>query len=259
MHRSPERDWIEELDDSSIRSAALQAAQEEKALWEEKFAEVRREGERRLQAAKTAGKQRCEQLLKEIEQRYISEFQSKIESAKSSQAGDEAECKRLEGEIAAVKRALEAERETISRRRREEELEERTKQAEAAKRRKMLGSLKSAVRDLWVARDVDTKHIVSFLHKVHDATPATPGVVRAYERKVQQLKDAMPLYQALTRKEVLEFRIANWSRELRDAGDRSSVTSQLRQAEYELRDIKEQLRNGVVAWEKQWGTPFRYK
>ncbi len=258
---------------AALDEAEKQAREEAQSKWLAEVERVRTEGSRALDEARDAGRKQYEELVKSMESRYVSEFETSLESIKRRQNKDEEQVKALKSRIEDVKAAIEAARADNVRVQKELHLARaRTAEVVEAKRAR-LTALKAVVRDVWAARQTKPEHIAAFLRKVQMATPYTAQVHRMYADKIKELKSVAPLLQAITRRDVLVLRLGHIRRSMSELlaqvkGDigRHPKADQVRslQREFgaaaaELEAVTSNLMADIQSYEAGTGRPFTYK
>lgn len=76
-----------------------------------------------------------------------------------------------------------------------------------AKQKQQLRHLKDTLRELWTTRAVPAADILAFLKRLQAAIPYTTAVHRKYTEKISSLRASTPILQAITRREVLVYRL----------------------------------------------------
>merc|ERR1712146_19326 len=127
-----------------------------------------------------------------------------------------------------------------------------------------------ALKTAWERSGAAPDEIVGFLRQVQDILPYTPEVHEAYEIKLRQMRFATPLLQALTRREVMDYRIQRMRRQAevlieRHEVDRSATVEleALRKKYQEtLREqeaVTAELAREAEAFRAEFGTDFVYR
>jgi hypothetical protein len=212
---------------AALRDAEDEARAAARAQWQSEVARVREAGEASVSAAREAGRRQYEDLVRSMEERYVAEFEATLASIRARQAADVERTGQLSTRLAEARAALASARE--QRAKLEADISDARAKSEevTAAKRARLELLKRMVRDAWAARAVEPATVAAFLRRVASATPYTSAVHGLYESKIAELKAAAPLYQGITRREVLRLRLGQIRRSLADllAQMSSSMTS----------------------------------
>jgi len=260
---------------ASLRSSALSEAERrareaEELKWQEEVESIRDAAHWEVEEARKAGQRQYQELVSRVEQRYRSEFEAAEASIKQQR---EADAKALDDltkrlrEVEAATEAARAERESLLRR---AGSARKSAKDRVEQRLARLNSLRVALKTAWERSGAAPDEIVGFLRQVQDILPYTPEVHEAYEIKLRQMRFATPLLQALTRREVMDYRIQRMRRQAevlieRHEVDRSATVEleALRKKYQEtLREqeaVTAELAREAEAFRAEFGTDFVYR
>jgi hypothetical protein len=258
---------------AAMRQAEEEARARERSRWQSELARVREEGERELSAVEEAGRRQYEALVADVEAKYTAEFHQQLTNLQEQQRRDEEEAARVEAQLAEVQGSVQATREALAARRKEFDAlnKEKEEAEEAAKARLM--ELREQLRRVWTSKQVPTSNIIAFLKRLQGAMPYTAKVHDIYERKIEELQESTPILRAITRREVLQYRLAHASRSANDlldrlAGAAPSASEQQQLQRWhdehqsnarELAALDAQLTRDIRDWESRRGEAFMYR
>jgi hypothetical protein len=264
---------------AAVAAAEAEAREAERGRWAGLLEGERAAADRRIAEVRAAGRAQYAELVAAVEGRYVAEFEAALQGIASRQQLDGAEVRALEGRLGEVRRAVEAAQGERGRLEAEARAAHLRAAEELAGQRAKLASLRQAVRAAWRERGADPAAIAGFLHRVQGVLPFSPGVQSLYRSKAEQLRAAAPILRAITRREVLLWRLDLLPRSIADAmrglaggtssasgGSNAALQEQLQRlrgeysaASEELGRVTEQLLRDIRAFERSRGEAFVYR
>jgi len=266
---------------AALAKAEHDAREAERAKWANAVEAETTAGERKVEEVKNEGRKRYLELVRSIEQRYTSEFESALAQIQDRQERDATESRQLEMRLREMRNAVDIAREQRAKLEQEAQVAQSRVSADVSQMKGRLYSLKQALRDAWREKGADASETAAFLQRVLATLPFSPQLQRLYENKLEQLRTAAPILRSVTRREVLLFRLQHIRRAVAEAEATPTPTSgaaaspaanaartgqmQRLQADYasatsELERVSETLLRDLSEWEKNsGGQPFLYR
>jgi chromosome segregation ATPase len=254
----------------ALIAAERAAAEDERRKWDSEIDSVRGMAEGEVEQARTEGQRQYQELVGRIEKRYQTEFDTAERRIREQRHSDGKAINDLERrlrEVEAATEAARADREALlhragaARKKAQEKLEQR-----AAR----LRSLRKALKAAWERADTPAEDVLAFLRRVQSAVPYTESIHGAYDEKLRQLRFSTPLLQAITRKEVLDYRIQHMRRQaetlLEKVETDATATAQLEplreQYQTTIRE-QEQVQRNIAAeaarYRREFGREFMHR
>jgi len=266
---------------AALAKAEHDAREAERSKWANAVEAETSAGERKVEEVKNEGRKRYLELVRSIEQRYTSEFESALAQIQDRQERDATETRQLEMRLREMRSAVDIAREQRAKLEQEAQVAQSRVSADVSQMKGRLYSLKQALREAWREKGADASETAAFLQRVLATLPFSPQLQRLYESKLEQLRTAAPILRSVTRREVLLFRLQHIRRAVAEAESSPVPTSgaaaspaanaarsgqmQRLQADYasatsELERVSETLLRDLSEWEKNsGGQPFLYR
>lgn len=270
---------------AAVAAAEAEAREAERAKWAGLLEAERGAAERRLAEVRAAGREQYAELVRGVEARYVAEFEAALAGIASRQQLDAGEIQALGGRLGEVRRAVEAARAERARLEAEANAAHLRAAEELAAQRAKLASLRQAVRAAWRDKGADPASVARFLHRLQSVLPYSPSLHKQYSGKAEQLRAAAPILRAITRREVLLFRLEHIPRAIQDAmramaagsgpagaGGAAAASASSAAAEQvsrlrgeyaaaaeELARVSDGLMRDIRAFERTRGEPFTYR
>lgn len=270
---------------AAVAAAEAEAREAERAKWAGLLEAERGAAERRLGEVRAAGREQYAELVRGVEARYVAEFEAALAGIASRQQLDAGEIQALGGRLGEVRRAVEAARAERARLEAEANAAHLRAAEELAAQRAKLASLRQAVRAAWRDKGADPASVARFLHRLQSVLPYSASLHKQYSGKAEQLRAAAPILRAITRREVLLFRLEHIPRAIQDAmramaagsgpagaGGAAAASASSAAAEQvsrlrgeyaaaaeELARVSDGLMRDIRAFERTRGEPFTYR
>lgn len=246
----------------AVQQIEISAREEERARWKSELERVRLEGRRRIEEAREKGRAQYNDLVSNIERKYLAEFEASMKDIRAKAEADTKACEVLESEIA---KATESLKEAEARRAALQLSERSRADAEEVRRKEDIDQLQKKLLHVWSTKSVPSSEILDFLQRLQAAIPYTSAVHRLYESKLQSLKESAPVLQAITRREVLLARVDTIRTSIEESAD-TLADQQLSQLHRDFKDtlgeleaVTGKLRRLLRDYEMVHGQPFIHR
>lgn len=266
-----EADVADDDKPGAVLAVEAEAREAERARWAERVAEVTASGEAALRDVRTVGAAQCAAAVSALEAQYMADFEAALAELTRQQAAAAEQCATLSAEyeqLTAAVAAAKAEHARVLAVSAAAAAEERAHETAA---RAQLRELSDALRTAWRERGVDAATIMRFVRQLSTALPYSDALAQLFAKKLASLQAAAPILRAITRREVLLYRLQHIPRAVHELlratpgaapGEQQAALAKLRaefaSASQELVSLTASLRRDAAAYEESQGAAFMY-